>query len=110
MALSIAHRGPDDAGAWADVDAGIAMGHRRLSIIDLSAAGHQPMHSACGRFVTAFNGEVYNHLALRAELDASRLAPSWRGHSDTETLLAGFTAWGVKATLQRAVGMFSIAL
>ena len=110
MALGISHRGPDDAGAWADVQAGIAMGHRRLSIVDLSAAGHQPMQSACGRFVTAFNGEVYNHLALRAELDASSQAPAWRGHSDTETLLAGFSVWGVTATLQRAVGMFAIAL
>jgi asparagine synthase (glutamine-hydrolysing) len=110
MALRISQRGPDDAGAWADAKAGIAMGHRRLSIVDLSAAGHQPMQSACGRFVTAFNGEVYNHLTLRAELDASSQAPAWRGHSDTETLLAGFAAWGVTATLQRAVGMFAIAL
>jgi asparagine synthase (glutamine-hydrolysing) len=110
MALNIAHRGPDDAGAWADVEAGIAMGHRRLSIVDLSAAGHQPMKSDCGRFVTAFNGEVYNHLALRAELEASSKAPTWRGHSDTETLLAGFAAWGLTATLERAVGMFAIAL
>ena len=110
MALDIAHRGPDDAGAWADVQAGIALGHRRLSIVDLSAAGHQPMHSASGRFVTVFNGEIYNHLALRAELEASSQAPNWRGHSDTETLLAGFAAWGVTATLQRTVGMFAIAL
>ena len=110
MALAISSRGPDDAGAWADLQAGIAMGHRRLSIVDLSAAGHQPMQSACGRFVTVFNGEIYNHLTLRAELDASSQAPAWRGHSDTETLLAGFAAWGVTATLQRAVGMFAIAL
>ena len=110
MALGVVHRGPDDAGTWADLQAGIALGHRRLSIVDLSAAGHQPMQSACGRFVTAFNGEVYNHLALRAELEASSQAPTWRGHSDTETLLAGFAAWGVTATLQRAVGMFAIAL
>ena len=106
MALAIQHRGPDDAGAWADAQAGIALGHRRLSIVDLSAAGHQPMHSAGGRFVLAFNGEIYNHLALRAELAGI----AWRGHSDTETLLAGFEAWGVEATLKKTVGMFAIAL
>jgi asparagine synthase (glutamine-hydrolysing) len=106
MALAIAHRGPDDAGAWADAQAGIALGHRRLSIVDLSAAGHQPMHSDGGRYVIAFNGEIYNHLELRAELDGIK----WRGHSDTETLLAGFEALGVEATLQKTVGMFAIAL
>ena len=108
MALAIQHRGPDDAGAWADAQAGIALGHRRLSIVDLSAAGHQPMHSACGRFVMAFNGEIYNHLEMRAELEGMGIA--WRGHSDTETLLAGFEAWGVEATLKKTVGMFAIAL
>lgn len=106
MALAIQHRGPDDAGAWADAQAGIALGFRRLSIVDLSAAGHQPMQSASGRYVIAFNGEIYNHLALRAELGALQ----WRGHSDTETLLAGFEAWGVEETLKKTVGMFAIAL
>lgn len=106
MALAIAHRGPDDAGAWVDEEAGIALGHRRLSIVDLSAAGHQPMQSNSGRYVIAFNGEIYNHMALRVELKGV----TWRGHSDTETLLAGFEAWGVPATLQKAVGMFAIAL
>ena len=110
MALAIRHRGPDDAGAWADVQAGIALGHQRLSIVDLSPAGHQPMVSACGRFVIAFNGEIYNHLDLRAELQAGDVAPAWRGHSDTETLLAAFAHWGVKATLHKTVGMFAIAL
>jgi asparagine synthase (glutamine-hydrolysing) len=111
MALAIQHRGPDDAGAWADDKDGIGLGHRRLSILDLSAAGHQPMHSPSGRYVLAFNGEIYNHLALRADLQVTLgPAPTWRGHSDTETLLAGFAAWGVAATLQRAVGMFAIAL
>jgi asparagine synthase (glutamine-hydrolysing) len=110
MALAIKHRGPDDAGAWADAESGIALGHRRLSVIDLSPAGHQPMHSVCGRFVFVFNGEIYNHLALRSELQKSGIAPSWRGHSDTETLLASFAAWGVSATLQRSVGMFAFAL
>jgi asparagine synthase (glutamine-hydrolysing) len=106
MALAIAHRGPDDAGAWADAQAGIGLGHRRLSIVDLSAAGHQPMHSDGGRYVMAFNGEIYNHLELRAELEGIK----WRGNSDTETLLAGFEGWGVEATLQKTVGMFAIAL
>lgn len=110
MADAITHRGPDDAGAWADVDAGIALGHRRLSIIDLSPAGHQPMESASGRFVIAFNGEIYNHLELRAELRSTATGPAWRGHSDTETLLAAFERWGVEATLQKTVGMFAIAL
>ena len=110
MALAILHRGPDDAGAWADSESGIALGHRRLSIIDLSAAGHQPMHSSSGQFIIAFNGEIYNHTALRSELQQTGKAPVWRGHSDTETLLSGFDAWGVKATLQRTVGMFAFAL
>ena len=110
MALAVQQRGPDDAGAWADAEAGIALGHRRLSIIDLSPAGHQPMASAGGRFVIAFNGEIYNYLELRAELASTATAPAWRGHSDTETLLAGFEHWGVEATLTRTVGVFAIAL
>ncbi|MDB4797094.1 asparagine synthase (glutamine-hydrolyzing), partial [bacterium] len=120
MANAIAHRGPDDSGAWADAQVGIALGHRRLSIIDLSPAGHQPMASSSGRFVMAFNGEIYNHLELRAELEKSPhpspipegegVKLGWRGHSDTETLLAGFERWGVGATLAKTVGMFAIAL
>ena len=121
MASAIAHRGPDDSGAWADAQAGIALGHRRLSIVDLSPAGHQPMASRSGRFVMAFNGEIYNHLELRAELERADGLPrcarndgarggAWRGHSDTETLLAGFEQWGMDATLAKTVGMFAIAL
>jgi asparagine synthase (glutamine-hydrolysing) len=114
MALSIRHRGPDDGGVWADDAAGIALGHRRLSILDLSAAGHQPMVSTSGRFVIAFNGEIYNHLKLRSELDRhaslAMTSGTWRGHSDTETLLACFEAWGMEKTLTRAMGMFAIAL
>lgn len=110
MADCIRHRGPDDIGVWSDADAGIALAHRRLSVVDLSAAGHQPMLSASGRYVLAYNGEVYNHLELRRELEAAHAASAWRGHSDTETLLAGLEAWGVETTLKRSVGMFAFAL
>ena len=110
MTASLVHRGPDASGAWYDESAGIALGHRRLSILDLSEAGAQPMHSRCGRFVTAFNGEIYNHLELRERLAAEGMAPQWRGHSDTETLLAAIAAWGLDATLERSSGMFAIAL
>lgn len=110
MTDRIRYRGPDDSGVWTDREAGVALAHRRLAIVDLSASGHQPMLSVSGRWVLAYNGEVYNHLALRASLEAERLAPVWRGHSDTETLLAGFEAWGVDATLKRCVGMFAVAL
>lgn len=110
MAGRIRHRGPDDGGVWTDDEAGLALAHRRLSIVDLSAAGHQPMLSASGRWVLVYNGEVYNHLDLRALLASEGSAPAWRGHSDTETLLAGFDAWGVDATLKRSIGMFAFAL
>jgi asparagine synthase (glutamine-hydrolysing) len=110
MADAIAHRGPDDSGVWSDAAAGVCLAHRRLSIIDRSTAGHQPMRSTSGRFVLVFNGEIYNHLDIRDELTAAGAAPVWRGHSDTETLLAAFEHWGVKATVSRAVGMFAIAL
>ena len=110
MADRIVHRGPDDHGVWTDGEAGIALAHRRLAIVDLSAAGHQPMLSASGRWVLAYNGEVYNHLDLRKQLEASHAAPPWRGHSDTETLLACIEAWGVDETLKRSVGMFALAL
>jgi len=110
MADRIRYRGPDDHGSWCDTDAGYAVAHRRLSILDLSAAGHQPMQSPSMRWVLAYNGEIYNHLELRKELEAARAAPAWRGHSDTETLLAAVEAWGVEATLKRSVGMFAFAL
>lgn len=106
MANSIAHRGPDDAGVWVDNSAGIALAHRRLSILDLSPAGHQPMVSSSKRYVIVFNGEIYNHLELRQELRNVE----WHGHSDTETLIAGFESWGIEATLKKAVGMFAVAL
>ncbi len=110
MADTQHHRGPDDSGVWVDAAYAIALGHRRLSIVDLSPAGHQPMLSSCGRYVLVFNGEIYNHLQLRKHLEQSSQAPLWRGHSDTETLLAGFVAWGVEQTLRMAVGMFAFAL
>jgi asparagine synthase (glutamine-hydrolysing) len=109
MADTIVHRGPDSEGYWVDGEAGIALAHRRLAIIDLSPAGHQPMASHDGRFVMSYNGEIYNHLDLRRELEAKGTI-EWRGHSDTETLLQGFSAWGVLGTLERANGMFALAL
>ncbi|WP_266157812.1 asparagine synthase (glutamine-hydrolyzing) [Dyella silvatica] len=110
MGARLLHRGPDDDGSWCDEAAGIALAQRRLAIQDLSQAGHQPMHSSCGRYVAVFNGEIYNHFDLRAQLAAEGRMLSWRGHSDTETLMACFVAWGVERSLQGAVGMFAIAL
>lgn len=114
MANTLFYRGPDDFGMWHDCAGAIQMAHRRLSVVDLSPAGHQPMSSASGRYVIAFNGEIYNHLDLRAEIEkigADRTADIvWRGHSDTETLLAGFDAWGVKATVERCIGMFAFGI
>lgn len=111
MADAIAHRGPDDAGVWVDAAAGLALGHRRLAILELSPAGHQPMRSAGGRFVIAFNGEIYNHLEIRDKAQETRGEDRvWRGHSDTETLLAGIECWGVEETLKACVGMFALVL
>jgi asparagine synthase (glutamine-hydrolysing) len=110
MSACLAHRGPDDSGVWHDPAAGIALGFRRLSIIDTSPAGHQPMQSASGRYTVVFNGEVYNFESIRKELIESGNAPEWRGHSDTEVLLAAFEAWGLEAAVQRFVGMFGFAL
>lgn len=110
MAAAIAHRGPDDHGYWLDPEQQVALGHRRLSIVDLSPNGHQPMFSADGRFVVAFNGEIYDFHDIRTELEVAGLAPAWRGQSDTEVLLAAISAWGVERALQRATGMFALAL
>lgn len=110
MARAIAHRGPDDEGAWADGAAGVALGHRRLSIVDLSREGHQPMVSQSGRFVVVFNGEIYNYAEMRQELDGLGAPPAWRGHSDTEVFLAACEAWGVQRAIQRSNGMFAIAI
>lgn len=110
MTASLAHRGPDAQGVWFDSDAQIALGHRRLAIVDLSVVGQQPMASACGRYICVFNGEIYNHQALRQDLERTGIAPPWRGRSDTETLLASFAQWGIETTLHKTVGMFAIAL
>jgi len=108
MGDAVRHRGPDDSGVWLDSSSGLGLVHRRLAVVELSEAGHQPMASTNGRWMISFNGEIYNHLALRAELGAT--APAWRGHSDTETLLAAVSHWGVDTTLRRCVGMFALAL
>jgi asparagine synthase (glutamine-hydrolysing) len=108
MAASIAYRGPDDQGIWIDAETETALVHRRLSIIDLSAAGHQPMLSANERYVISYNGEVYSFQPIAAELAAR--GHSFRGHSDTEVILESFAASGIEATLKRMIGMFAIAL
>ncbi|NHA15450.1 asparagine synthase (glutamine-hydrolyzing) [Thioalkalivibrio sp. XN279] len=110
MGQQIAHRGPDDVGLWVDEAAGLAIAHRRLSILDLSPAGHQPMVSPCARFVLSYNGEIYNHAELRGTLEIEGGAFHWRGRSDTETLLAALRHWGVEGTLKRLNGMFAFAL
>ena len=107
MADAIRHRGPDDSGVWVDAAAGIALGHRRLSIIDLSAAGHQPMASADGRFQLVYNGEIYNFEQLRKELSNTA---SLRGRSDTEVLVEGIAEWGLRATVEKLNGMFGFAV
>lgn len=108
MTGRIDHRGPDDEGHWLDADAGIALGSRRLAILDLSPLGHQPMVSATGRYVLAYNGEIYNYLALRSDLE--RQGHVFRGHSDTETLLAAIESWGLLQALKQCAGMFAFAL
>lgn len=120
MTDAIVHRGPDDSGAWVDAELGVALGHRRLSILDLSSHGRQPMASISGRYVIVFNGEIYNHRALRKELElplSSQSSPvgyqrttGWRGHSDTEVMLATFERWGTEGALGRFNGMFAFAL
>jgi len=109
MVHSIRHRGPDSQGVWFDDDSNVGLGHSRLSIVDLSKAGHQPMQSESARYVIVFNGEVYNHCSLRHELD-SISSRKWCGHSDTETLLAAIEQWGLEATLKKAKGMFAFGL
>lgn len=109
MAQAVSHRGPDSQGVWFDQLSNIGLAHRRLSIRDLTDAGQQPMQSISQRYVIVFNGEIYNHIELRSELES--IEPiNWRGYSDTETLLAAIDKWGLETTLKKCVGMFSIAL
>lgn len=108
MSSCLVHRGPDDEGVWADADAGVALGFRRLSIIDLSDAGHQPMRSSSGRYTLIFNGEVYNYLEIRRELEGT--GPTFRGHSDTEVILEAFERFGILGAVPKFVGMFAIAV
>ncbi len=110
MADQIKHRGPDDSSIWTDCEARIGLGFRRLSIVDLSVAGRQPMISASGRYVITFNGEIYNHNDLRKSLAEAGLSPEWRGHSDTETLLASIEAYGLQNAIERCIGMFALVL
>ncbi len=109
MSNQLVHRGPDDSGDWIDTGPGVGLGFRRLSIVDISTSGHQPMQSACGRYVIAFNGEIYNHKDIRAEIDKERPHP-WRGTSDTEVMLAAIALWGFAEALDKFTGMFAFAL
>lgn len=109
MDHSLEHRGPDDHDVWVDADAGVALAHRRLAIVDLSPAGHQPMHSADGRFVIVYNGEVYSHTEIRAEIEATT-GLRFRGHSDTEVILESIARYGLRGTVDRLIGMFAIAV
>jgi asparagine synthase (glutamine-hydrolysing) len=108
MTNRLTHRGPDDHGQWLNESGTVAMGHRRLSILDTSQHGHQPKMSPCGRFVLAYNGEVYNHLEIRRELRQG--GATFRGQSDTETIVAGFSEWGITGTIERCIGMFAMAV
>ena len=110
MISAIRHRGPDDEGFWHESEFNVCFGHRRLSIVDLSSHGHQPMVSYSDRYVIVFNGEIYNHLLLRENLKSSGVDIAWRGHSDTETLLACIDTWGLEKTIKKCSGMFAIAL
>ena len=110
MVQAIHHRGPDGLNVWQNESSTIGLTHARLAILDLSEAGAQPMHSLFNRYVIVFNGEIYNHNDIRFELATIGRQPNWRGHSDTETLLAGFEVWGIKETIKRCVGMFAMAI
>ena len=105
------HRGPDDSGIWFDDSPNFGLAHKRLSIIDLSKAGHQPMVSDSGRYIISLNGEIYNHLEIKKELTKDKLTNlNWKGKSDTETLIKAIDCWGLIKTLEKITGMFALAL
>ena len=106
----ISHRGPDTSGTWQDTNSGIVLGHQRLSILDLSSAGNQPIKSSSNRFILTYNGEIYNHLEIRKEIEKNNSNINWRGSSDTETLLEAIDFWGIDITLQKIDGMFAFGL
>ena len=108
MANAIFHRGPDDSGVWCKDS--MALSHQRLSILDLSKAGHQPMRSHCERYILVFNGEIYNHHLIKKELNILNNKILWNGESDTEVLLSAISSWGIEKTLQQCEGMFALAL
>jgi asparagine synthase (glutamine-hydrolysing) len=110
MNLAISHRGPDNSGTWTDKNSGIFLGHQRLSIIDLSISGNQPMRSRSNRYILTYNGEIYNHIEIRKELEECKFDIKWRGTSDTETLLEAINFWGIEKTLQKIDGMFAFGL
>ena len=110
MNSAISHRGPDSSGFWQDNDSGIVLGHQRLSIIDLSKAANQPMMSSSGRFVLTYNGEIYNYLEIREELQRLNSNIKWKSSSDTETLLEAIDFWGIEKTIKKIVGMFAFAV
>ena len=106
------HRGPDDKGTWIDNKKVVSFSHRRLSIVDLSEAGHQPMISKCGRYVIVFNGEIYNHRLIRNQIETytnNSKSILWEGQSDTETILEAISIWGFEKSINKFIGMFSIA-
>ena len=110
MNSAISHRGPDNNGTWSNKDLGLVLGHQRLSIIDLSKTGNQPMRSNSGRYILTYNGEIYNHLKIREELEKNNSNLIWKGYSDTETLLEAIDFWGVENTLKKIDGMFAFGL
>jgi asparagine synthase (glutamine-hydrolysing) len=110
MGQNISSRGPDDCGAWLDLDVGVGLSHRRLSVVELSVAGHQPMLSPSSRYAIVFNGEIYNHNRIRDEINQTKGSVAWIGQSDTETLLAGFDTWGIDKTIEKCIGMFAFAV
>lgn len=110
MLDKIKHRGPDGAGVWCDTQAGVFLGHRRLAVLDLTDTGKQPMDSHCGRYVIVFNGEIYNHIAVRRKLEEALGTIAWKGTSDTETLLCAISKWGIQRALIESNGMFALAV